>query len=637
MKRISIILIMISSLSYGQITKKSIFNQKNDTRLNKSFGVLNQKKTPEKLISYNDYELNLENFDVINQKNNKNTTPYSSKKNSSTIQLDSISYVGFDEDGITRKTKIRYNENGNRTLEIDYYWNSETSSFEPSSKYERTFDANGNRTLEIGYNWNSETVSFEPSSKYEWTYDANGNPTLQINYNWNSETASFEPYSKNERTYDANSNRTLEIDYNWNSETASFEPSFKYEWTFDANGNRTLQINYNWNSETASFEPSSKYERTFDANGNRTLEIGYNWNSETASLEPLSKYEWTFDANGNRTLEIDYYWNSETASFEPSSKTETSFDEDRQIVGLNTFSWNSVIEVFFQTSKQEYEFDEQMRIVSENTYNIDICNNEKVQTDKTEFFYIDGLDGQTVKYYNNNQNGGFTFEYSIGRFYENGILVLATQTVNPEIYNAEVYTWKNEYEYDENGNQTLITRYRWDTQVDDLIPSYKLEYTYDDENKIKEEIFYKWYNGLGLFKASFKKEYDVIIDTDTKRVEEALLFAFDTNYNQWNALEDEKYNSYRYYTKTSTLSSLNFNKNISLIFPNPTTNFIKVRLSEELSNPLIEIYDATGKKVLSKQIVSDESIDIEALTPAVYFYKIKDGKENKQSGKIIKE
>jgi hypothetical protein len=85
------------------------------------------------------------------------------------------------------------------------------------------------------------------------------------------------------------------------------------------------------------------------------------------------------------------------------------------------------------------------------------------------------------------------------------------------------------------------------------------------------------------------------------------------------------------------LSSESFNSKTTIVFPNPTSKFLKVSLEDPFSNPMLEIYDATGKKVLSKKIVSDEDIDVSGLTPSIYFYKIKDGKLLKKSGKLIKQ
>jgi hypothetical protein len=117
------------------------------------------------------------------------------------------------------------------SIEMD--WNSETSQWENSDKYEYTYDANGNPTVEIDSDWNSETSQWKNSDKSEYTYDANGNPTVGINSDWNSETSQWENYSKYESTYDANGNPTVVIYSRWNSETSQWKNYDKSEYTYD--------------------------------------------------------------------------------------------------------------------------------------------------------------------------------------------------------------------------------------------------------------------------------------------------------------------------------------------------------------------------------------------------------------------
>ena len=537
---------MLTTLSYGQNTKKSVFNQKNNIRLNKSFSVLDDSILPEKPISLDDYLLKMDNFELLGQEKNKNTTLYSSKINENTIRLDSISTVNFNQDGVTGKDK--------------------------------------------------------------YVYDANGNRILQINYLWNTEAAAF-------------------------------IPNYKNEFSYDENGRQTLQAYYEWDTEAAALVPSYKYEYTLNENGNQTLRVYYRWDTEAAALIPDNKSEFTYDENGREIRSIAYQWDTEASAFIPDNKSERTYDENGEITSALGFNWNSNIEIFYPTSKTFFDFDNQNRVVSENTYGIDICNNEKVFVNKIEYSYIEGLEGSSFRRYRVT-NGVAVFDYEIGNFYKNGKLVLRTQNVNPDIYGQNsltVYNSKQEYEYDENGYETLRIFYRWNEQTSTLEPNFKRETMYDDEYNYKQVLFSKWYANIGVYKPSVKKEYDIIIDTDTKLVRQGLLSVYDSNFNQWNTLNDEKYKSYWYYTKTSTLSSETFSSKTTIVFPNPTSKFLKVSLQEQFSNPMLEIYDATGKKVLSKKIVSDEDIDVSNLTPSIYFYKIKDGKLLKKSGKIIKQ
>jgi len=597
-------MIMLTTLSYGQNTKKSVFNQKNNIRLNKSFGVLDDSILPEKPISLDDYLLKMDNFELLGQEKNKNTTLYSSKINENTIRLDSISTVNFNQDGVTGKDKYVY-------------------------------DANGNRILQINYLWNTEAAAFIPNYKNENTYDANGNQTLRVNYLWNTEAAAFIPNYKNEFSYDENGRETLQAYYEWDTEAAALVPSYKYEFSYDENGNQTLRVYYRWDTEAAALIPDNKSEFTYDENGNQTLRVYYRWDTEAAALILDNKSEFTYDENGREIRSIAYQWDTEASAFIPDNKSERTYDENGEITSALVFNWNSNIEIFYPTAKTFFDFDNQNRVVSENTYGIDICNNEKVLVNKIEYSYIEGLEGSSFRRYSVT-NGVAVFAYEIGNFYKNGKLVLRTQNVNPDIYGTD-YNFKQEYEYDENGYETLLIFYRWNEQTSTLEPNFKRERMYDDEYNYKQVLFSKWYANIGVYKPSVKKEYDIIIDTATKLVRQGLLSVYDSNFNQWNTLNDEKYKSYWYYTKTSTLSSETFSSKTTIVFPNPTSKFLKVSLQEQFSNPMLEIYDATGKKVLSKKIVSDEDIDVSNLTPSIYFYKIKDGKLLKKSGKIIKQ
>lgn len=349
------------------------------------------------------------------------------------------------------------------------------------------------------------------------------------------------------------------------------------------------------------------------------------------------KTEEAYDENGNLTLRIEYNWDADSAAFIPDVKREYAYDENNTQIGNTEMDYNSDFGVFVPTINTVFEFDNLMRVISEKTYDIDICNNEKVLRRRRDYKYLDGYEGRSTLYYNVEENGQSIFQYEIGNYYQDGRMVLSVQIVNPAIYDPSIYSFTLEYTFNENGNQTLFIRNSYDEQTDSLIPDFKQETSYDEDYNLQEVVYSNWYAGLGVYKPSIKKEYSIILDTDTKRIREGLLSVYDTNFNQWNTLTDEKYHSYWYYTKSSTLSSESINKDTNVLFPNPTSKFLKVNLSDSILNPFIEIFDITGKKVFSKKIQSGDNIDVSSLAPAIYVYKIKDGSTIKKSGKIIKE
>ena len=500
--------------------------------------------------------------------------------NDITYRLDGYTSVSFNENDLTSKTESTYDENGNRTLIIYNSWDTNTQSFVPIYKREYTYDENGNTTLYINNNsWDTNTQSFVPTNKYEYTYDENGKRTLYIHYSWDTTTQSFVLNTKYEYTYDENGNQTIRIYYTWDTNTESFVPNTKHEYTYDENGNQTISIYYTWDTNTESFVPNNKYEYTYDENGNETLRIRYNWDTTTQSFVPNNKYENTYDENGNRTLFIYYNWDTTTQSFVPNQKFEYTYDENGNNTLMIYYGWDTNTQSFVPTNKYEYTYDE---------------------------------------------NGKRTLYI---RYYWN----ITTQSFVP--------TNKYEYTYDENGNQTLYIISSWDTTTQSFVPVMKdvntYDYTFHPYYKTQRKTE-KYHNGIG-YKPSFVQDYSIHSESDTELVILGITKQYDTNSNTWSELQGEEFKSYWYYTKTPSLSTNSVEPNLFSIYPNPTSNTLKINSSEYLKTPIFEIYDVKGSKVLSNPFKLTEPIDVSDLQPSMYIYYVKDDNEVKQSGKVLIE
>jgi hypothetical protein len=197
--------------------------------------------------------------------------------------------------------------------------------------------------------------------------------------------------------------------------------------------------------------------------------------------------------------------------------------------------------------------------------------------------------------------------------------------------------YKREYTYDENGNRTLYIDNDWSSESQSLIPDHKDEYTFDSNNFMSSLIRYKWSTGFGVFNPTLKMDISTISETDTTLVREGIISEYDSNFNTWNELEGEDLKSYIYYTKTSSLSTNSVEPNSFSIYPNPTSNKLLINSSESLSNPIFELYDVKGSKILSSPFKLTEPIDVSDLQPSMYIYNVKDGSEVKQSGKVLIE
>jgi hypothetical protein len=72
------------------------------------------------------------------------------------------------------------------------------------------------------------------------------------------------------------------------------------------------------------------------------------------------------------------------------------------------------------------------------------------------------------------------------------------------------------------------------------------------------------------------------------------------------------------------------------VFPNPIKNNISVSGLSLQQSAIIEIFDNTGRKVLSTNIHKDQAINIEYLSKGLYFYAIQ-ANEQVYIGKLVKE
>ena len=160
----------------------------------------------------------------------------------------------------TNKEEFTYDSHGNPITSVFYDWNEVTNSWIEGLnwKYENTYE-NGNLIMIVGYCWDVDWIK---RNKVEFEYDNNGNQTIEINYWW--ENNGWIGTEKIEYAYDQHRNIILDAGYYWNSETHNWEGykwRFKHEYEYDNNGNPVISFMYSWNDE---WTLSLKKEFVFD-------------------------------------------------------------------------------------------------------------------------------------------------------------------------------------------------------------------------------------------------------------------------------------------------------------------------------------------------------------------------------------
>ncbi len=220
------------------------------------------------------------------------------------------------------KSKTEYDENGNKTLELEYGFAGKIQS--------KTAWKNGNMTLSEIY----KNGVIEDRSVWE-----NGNKTLKEEYlNGVLEKKTVWKYTEKGKT------SLCEV-YAINADKTELRLATKIE--YNENGSETLLINYD-----ADGKVKNRLEKTYDANGKITLMVSYDGNGELTG-----KTESTYNDDGKLLTEI-----KDDGSGNVTSKQEYGYDSDGNITFYKSHSINKVrtdgeVKIEIYSARSEYEYD----------------------------------------------------------------------------------------------------------------------------------------------------------------------------------------------------------------------------------------------------------------------------------------
>ncbi len=529
-------------------------------------------------------------------------------KTSEDIQINDLTrniyQLSINEDGtLNFKNEYTYDESGNQLTSIHTRYQDGIILF--INKCDTTYDANGNILTRANFKYiNDEWVK-------ESEYKSINNELEQIYYLKINDDDTFD--YKSEYTYDDNGNQLTKLEYKYindewikvkeckyinNEEKQIYNISFnldgmfstKSEYTYDESGNRLTRayskyINDEWvkyleskyigdeektlysisfNSED---EFDYKIEYTYDENGNRLTDtyskyINDQWvkyteykyinNERKTVYETYSKldgtfdrrYEYTFDDKGNQlSYMLSMYKNN---SWTYSLKSEYTYDESG-----NQLSWissNYIDGDWTYDFKYEFSYDNNGNELNHIVSNYE--NNSWTYSCKYEYTYDDNGNKLTEVYSDYLEDAWIKTRE---RRYINN---MEKTTCSIALNDDGTFNFKNEYTYDESGNQLTrayfeykngewvkIEEFRYYgnetknlyslTFKDDGTYDYIYEYTYDDNRKMltskitkyidgdwvkveewkyfddrRASIYYISFNDDGTFKSKYESTYN---------------------------------------------------------------------------------------------------------------------------------
>jgi hypothetical protein len=545
------------------------------------------------------------------------------------------------EEGESEKTVYEYNAAGQVILETNYRWDVATEQWKESDN--TSYDDRGNIVL-------SQYFETEYRRKTEYAYDHLNWQTLSVYYNWEDGQWVGNGY-KNITLYTDNAGSYTEERTTFYWENGAWKISDKEAYTYagqrqmrSPNSSDEEQRNDDfpslptlgypenlltearWHSynDDGIWGYGNKTEFTRDANG-RIIQIKYfDWNGNTWNEPSREKADNTYNAQGLLTAVNYYYWDYEnnTWATQPSGSSYTiAYIMD----GNNVASYTKTPFIHGNYEKAEYTYDAQGRAITAFQYYYYEQQWVKNSEYKRAFDNYGNviLFAQNSNWYNGAGQSQDTQEYA---YDANG-----RQTMHSYIYtyNGEYNGYKNESIFDSNGNETQYIDYDYDAATQTFVPNYKSELTYGDilvnlgdfDNGYNPLTFKesRWENGAWV--VEMDGEYRWLFDTANNPLS-VEMWEKDGNQSTWYATLTYYYSEHEITTGIKTVSSNRLHVWIS---------GAELKIENAEGGEKVQMFDISGKLMVSGQLSTDKSIRRPSLPAGVYFVKA-----GNQTAKFIK-
>lgn len=276
-----------------------------------------------------------------------------------------------------------YNELGLLETKTQFYFDIfGTNNFVPFARYTYQYDTLENLIQEIEEDWDNESEEFVNSHKTTYTYNEHGDQTSNMFYYWHlvNQTWVLSWGMQHSYVYDANFNILVDtISYvnetdiyvhlftyypNGNLHTEVISEYYNGVWRmidsivylYDNNNNLTRWTRYEWNNDSLAFIDAGRLTYTYDDNNNRTSLVREIYNSQSHVWEVSSwnpKLVWTYDDNDNAILIESFWWNDNTNAWEYSLSGHVDLYYNNMQSGYEMFGLSGSIFNIHYVCKEE--------------------------------------------------------------------------------------------------------------------------------------------------------------------------------------------------------------------------------------------------------------------------------------------
>jgi len=407
-----------------------------------------------------------------------------------------------------------------------------------------------------------------------------------VNMKWVDSSSLWVIYSKTDYSYDSSGNNIKYQMSAWDADNNQWTQNSKIDYSYDSKGNLLLYVGQSWDKTTEQYVNTSKYDYSYNADGLLIVNTGYTWDKNAIKWNEQNKNEYSYDANNNRSKYEWSIWDDSTNQWVYLRKFEYVFDNnDRQMQTLG-FVWEKGVGEWLPLQKDDY------------TYNADTTDVISYSWDSTSEQWNNIW--YTKYVYNDDENLTHYFMYQW--------LPETEQWLGKTFY---------DYVFDTDGNKVEFTMNGWDENTNDWVASRREAYLHNNDYSTSDLIVPYYYTRDVLF---------------FHMLTERTITDWNKDSGEW--LNNSKV--FYHYSEQDASSVIEISSKKLSVYPNPFTENINFNLADYKGIVNLNIFDVTGKKILSGKIKNNETIRLEGLSRGIYFYNLNvNGKV--YSGKIVKQ
>lgn len=385
-------------------------------------------------------------------------------------------------------------------------------------------------------------------------------------------------------------------------------------YTYNHDANCILDIQNQWNYSTSTWEKSNKHEMTYDANHNLILDVISEKSLVDNSWELAVKREYAHNGAGSLIMYAFYVWSANNG-WEKSSKDEYFVNSNNLPDSVYHYQKSPNLNQWELKSIYVYAYDTNNNVVNQSQYSVNVSTNQRIKSYYKEFLY--DTNAWLIKDYSGMYWGSSSvWDTSMMVIHHNDTAGVDTMSMMYTRFAAYGGTWDLKYRtqrfFDSNNNLKSYIQSSWNGSVNQWEYSSKEVRTFDN-NYLKSDLVLPpnyYYNTMIISAINYK---------------------WSSSNMMW---ENSELHHYYYSMDATSLEEIQ--KPSCSIYPNPSSDFIRIDLKNTSLTFDLKLYDVSGKMIVLYRLKNNQLIDIRSMGKGVYFYKIETDKEI-YVGKIVKQ